>query len=125
MGLKAPKRFKIAFVAGTRPEIIKTAPVYPVSYTHLDVYKRQTLSPEIRLHEPKDALVSGSEGLDLIYRILNESSPYLKSQGYLYIEHDPSQVEAIADLSLKTHFKKDHVIFDYQKRPRATVFRRK
>ncbi|HQK83095.1 MAG TPA: peptide chain release factor N(5)-glutamine methyltransferase [Atribacter sp.] len=83
-----------------------------------------TLSPEIRLHEPKDALVSGSEGLDLIYRTLNESSPYLKSQGYLYIEHDPSQVEAIADLSLKTHFKKDHVIFDYQKRPRATVFRR-
>ena len=28
MGLKAPKRYKIAFVAGTRPEIIKTAPVY-------------------------------------------------------------------------------------------------
>ncbi|HAX97792.1 MAG TPA: peptide chain release factor N(5)-glutamine methyltransferase [Candidatus Atribacteria bacterium] len=84
-----------------------------------------TLSSEIRLHEPKDALVSGSEGLDLIYRILNESSPYLKSQGYLYIEHDPSQVEVIEDLSLNTHFVKDHVIFDYQKRPRATVFRRK
>jgi len=28
VGLKAPKRYKIAFVAGTRPEIIKTAPVY-------------------------------------------------------------------------------------------------
>ncbi|NLJ49236.1 MAG: UDP-N-acetylglucosamine 2-epimerase (non-hydrolyzing) [Candidatus Atribacteria bacterium] len=28
MGLKVPKRFKIAFIVGTRPEIIKTAPVY-------------------------------------------------------------------------------------------------
>lgn len=83
------------------------------------------LSPEIRLHEPKEALVSGSKGLELIYRILHESSSYLKSQGYLYIEHDPSQVEDITNLSLNTHFNKDHVIFDYQKRPRATVFRRK
>lgn len=83
-----------------------------------------TLSPEIRFHEPKEALVSGSDGLELISRILHESSSYLKSQGYLYIEHDPSQVEAIENISLNTQFKKDHIIFDYQKRPRATVFRR-
>ena len=84
-----------------------------------------SLSPEIRLYEPKEALVSGSDGLELIHRILYESDSYLKSQGFLFIEHDPSQVEAITDISSKTLFDKDHVIFDYQKRPRATVFTRK
>ncbi|NLJ49240.1 MAG: peptide chain release factor N(5)-glutamine methyltransferase [Candidatus Atribacteria bacterium] len=82
------------------------------------------LSPEIRLHEPKEALVSGFDGLELIYRILHESSSYLKTHGYLYIEHDPSQVDSIENFSLNTQFKRDHIIFDYQKRPRATVFRR-
>ncbi|QPM68847.1 peptide chain release factor N(5)-glutamine methyltransferase [Atribacter laminatus] len=84
-----------------------------------------SLASEIRLYEPKDALVSGPDGLDLINRILYESPPYLKSQGCLYIEHDPSQVEEIENISIDTQFIKEKVIFDYQKRPRATVFIRK
>jgi len=84
-----------------------------------------TLSPDIRLHEPKDALVSGSDGLDLIRRILNDSSSYLKKEGFLYLEHDPSQVEAIAEIASPTPLRWDHIISDYQGQPRATVFIRR
>jgi UDP-N-acetylglucosamine 2-epimerase (non-hydrolysing) len=36
VGLKEQKKFKIAFIAGTRPEIIKTAPVYLALAHHQD-----------------------------------------------------------------------------------------
>ena len=84
-----------------------------------------TLSPEITGHESKIALVGGHDGLDLIRRIINDSPQFLKKDGLLYLEHDPSQVDAIADCAIYSSFQLDHVISDYQQQPRATVLIRK
>lgn len=57
------------------------------------------LPPEVKLYEPKEALVAGEEGLDIIERILQEGAPFLKEGGLFFLEHDPHQKEAIEKLA--------------------------
>ncbi len=57
------------------------------------------LPPEVKLYEPKEALVAGEEGLDIIERILQEGEPFLKEGGLFFLEHDPHQKEAIEKLA--------------------------
>ena len=52
------------------------------------------LQPEIRLYEPRDALVSGEDGLDAI-RLLVAAAP---TGTLLALEHAPSQAQAVRDL---------------------------
>jgi release factor glutamine methyltransferase len=53
-----------------------------------------SLEPEIRLYEPREALVSGEDGLDAI-RELVASAP---SGTRMALEHAPGQAEAVRDL---------------------------
>jgi release factor glutamine methyltransferase len=46
----------------------------------------ETLSPEIRDHEPKRALVPGKTGLEFIRRLIKASPTYLRPGGYLLFE---------------------------------------
>ena len=48
--------------------------------------------------EPSSALSSGSEGLDCIRYLINDVPHYLKSSGYLVLEHGYDQGEAVRDL---------------------------
>lgn len=48
--------------------------------------------------EPKLALVSGEEGLDDIQKIISESKNYLKSNGYLLLEHGFDQGNSVREL---------------------------
>ncbi len=48
--------------------------------------------------EPKSALTSGADGLDDIRKILAECLVYLKSQGWLMLEHGYNQAEKIQNL---------------------------
>lgn len=52
--------------------------------------------------EPLSALTSGTDGLDDIKQIVNAASHYLKTGGYLLLEHGFNQSEKIARL-LKQH----------------------
>jgi release factor glutamine methyltransferase len=45
-----------------------------------------SLHDEIRLHEPKKALVSGKTGLEFIENLVSEALNYLKGNGYLCME---------------------------------------
>ncbi|MEI6157554.1 MAG: peptide chain release factor N(5)-glutamine methyltransferase [Atribacterota bacterium] len=86
----------------------------------------QSLSSEITQYEPKNALVAGMDGLDIIRRIFREGPAYLKPGGFLYIEHDPDQVDSIRDLlSGHTHLTYDHTIPDFQQKSRASVIYKK
>lgn len=51
-------------------------------------------SPETN-HEPAEALFAEQNGLALIYKLLEQSGRVLTSNGYLFIEADPEQHEAI------------------------------
>ncbi|MDK2897546.1 MAG: release factor glutamine methyltransferase [Candidatus Atribacteria bacterium] len=55
----------------------------------------EQLSPEVKLYEPQLALLGGEDGLNIIRRIIQESPPFLKRGGRLYLEHDPDQLEAL------------------------------
>ena len=48
--------------------------------------------------EPETALYSGSDGLDAIRQIIAQAPDYLKSQGWLILEHGLNQAEQIANL---------------------------
>lgn len=52
------------------------------------------LQPEIRLYEPREALVSGADGLDAIRSLVAEAPPGLM----LALEHAPDQGEAVRGL---------------------------
>ncbi len=56
------------------------------------------LSPEIRDHEPKSALVAGKTGLEVIKLLIQEAPFYLKSGGYLLFEIGYNQKNEIQSL---------------------------
>jgi len=62
------------------------------------------LSPTIREHEDRAALVAGPDGLDLIRRIVAETPDHLAPDGCLALEIGYDQAEAVAALLLNGGF---------------------
>lgn len=54
--------------------------------------------------EPKEALISGKDGLDDILKISAEAIKHLKSNGYLIFEHGYNQSEAVKKILQKNQF---------------------
>lgn len=66
-------------------------------YISSEIYS--TLEPDVRNYEPRIALESGPEGLDAIYRLLQQASHYLTPNGQIFLEiaHDQGKmVEQLA-----------------------------
>jgi release factor glutamine methyltransferase len=61
------------------------------------------LSKEVR-REPRLALDGGSDGLDLIRKIVNEAGQYLADNGSLLMEADPRQMDAICAILINHGF---------------------
>ncbi len=57
------------------------------------------LDPEVRLHEPLEALDGGRDGLEVIARLLKTAGPHLKPGAALVLELDPRQVERATQLT--------------------------
>jgi release factor glutamine methyltransferase len=58
----------------------------------------ESLPPEIRYHEPRAALDGDEGGMHCIQRLIGESTPCLRTGGWLLIEMDPDQTERALDL---------------------------
>ncbi|MFY9253017.1 MAG: peptide chain release factor N(5)-glutamine methyltransferase [Fuerstiella sp.] len=56
------------------------------------------LAPEVAQHEPHEALVSGADGLDLIRRLVADAPAMLVPGGWIAMEVDPAQCNAVSDL---------------------------
>jgi release factor glutamine methyltransferase len=65
-------------------------------------YKK--LEPEIRLYEPKNSLVAKKDGFEYIEKTIIDSPRYLKREGYLFIEMDPSQMDKAIHLMRDNKF---------------------
>ena len=75
------------------------------------------LDSEVRLHEPSIALDGGSDGLDIIRRLIREAPPFLNPGGLLAIEIGINQSEAVQKL-FTASFSEIGIIKDFQGIPR-------
>lgn len=71
-------------------------------------------------NEPTSALVSGKSGLNDINMIINQAPKYLKTHGYLLMEHGYDQQDQVVDL-LKKEFKNILRFKDYNQNNRAVL----
>lgn len=61
------------------------------------------LAPEIRLFEPKEALVAGEDGLGKIWPFLAQAGRWLRVGGALFLEIGQGQGEAVLEIA-RSHF---------------------
>ncbi|MBQ7841697.1 MAG: peptide chain release factor N(5)-glutamine methyltransferase [Lachnospiraceae bacterium] len=73
----------------------------------------ETLTEEVRLHEPLMALDGGGDGLFFYRKIIEESPRYLCGGGQLFFEIGYDQKEAVTALMEKAGFKNVTAIKDY------------
>lgn len=59
------------------------------------------LEPEVRLFEPHEALDGGSDGLDLIRRLLSDAKHFLLPGGAIIMEMDPRQMRSASEAALQ------------------------
>ncbi|MBO5923645.1 MAG: peptide chain release factor N(5)-glutamine methyltransferase [Lentisphaeria bacterium] len=83
-------------LAGEKFDVIAANLPYVTEEEHL------TLSPEVKLFEPKLALTSGADGLDLIRQTVTQAADYLAPHGAIILEMSSNQTETVAELFCET-----------------------
>lgn len=82
----------------------------------------ETLSEDVRGHEPRSALVGGEDGLDVVRRLIADSPAQLSPGGRLWIEIDPGQSEAVCELmTADGRYKSVDVIRDLNREVRGVA----
>lgn len=86
----------------------------------------ETLSPEVRNHEPRSALDGREQGMQDITRILKEAAGHLVPGGWILMEMDPEQTpKAIRIIEETGQFSEHRRIKDYSHRYRMVMARKK
>jgi release factor glutamine methyltransferase len=86
---------------------------------------RETLQPEVRKWEPPAALFGGSDGLQIIRRLVAEAAPALDRNGLLIFEFGAGQDSVVEALIERTHgLELVEIKPDLQDIPRVAVSRR-
>ena len=68
--------------------MLQIYPTYPTE-------RISKLQKEIVLYEPKTALDGGNQGIEIISRLINQSTRILKPSGAIFLEIDPEQKHII------------------------------
>lgn len=114
------KRYQLDNVAIVISDLLATATgrfdVIAANLPYISDNEYETLQPEVKNHEPRIALTSGPDGLDLIRRAVAAAPNYLKSGGFLILELGASQAAAV--LPLLKHFEDCKIIKDYNNQNR-------
>lgn len=58
----------------------------------------ESLAINVREHEPRNALVAGEQGTEVIDRLIEQSTTHLKQGGWLVVEISPMLVEQVDEL---------------------------
>ena len=115
---------RIEFLLGSFLEPVTLAPDLVVSNPPY-VATTEILSPEVRDHEPAEALYAGPDGLDAIRTLVSEAAVRLKPGGFLVFEFGFGQEPAVRALLAATRvFRLDRVVADLQRVPRVVAARR-
>ena len=87
---------------------------------------RPSLSPEVRDHEPPEALFAGPDGLDVIRALVPAAVPRLRPGGTLLIEIGYGQSDAVAAIVAGTReLGMEGFRRDLQHIPRVAVIQRR
>jgi release factor glutamine methyltransferase len=76
------------------------------------------LVPEVRDHEPRQALVPGPTGLEMIRRLIRGGRRFLKSGGILLLEFGDGQADEVLGF-LDARWARPEIILDLSGRPRV------
>jgi len=73
-----------------------------------------SLQPEVRDFEPREALIAGKDGLEIIIKIINNAHNFLKPGGHLIMEIGDKEADSVRRLIADTgHYNEPEVIRDY------------
>lgn len=85
-----------------------------------------SLQADVRLHEPRSALVGGADGLDVLRRLIATAPQYLKPGAPLMLELAPEQSGAVRELlEGEGNYEEVRVIKDLARVDRVACARRK
>jgi release factor glutamine methyltransferase len=104
------------------PNEVVDAIVSNPPYVRLD--ERETLAPEIRDHEPPQALFAGADGLDVTRRLIPQAATRLRPGGLLALETGITQTDAVRALLPDGVWSDVVVRPDLTGRPRVVLARR-
>lgn len=83
-----------------------------------------TLEPEVRDYDPRQALDGGADGLDFYRRLAGEAAPFLKPGGQMMLEFGDGQAGRIGEILQSQKWIVEAIVNDYTQRPRILVARR-
>ena len=111
--LEVARRNAIRHRCEDRIEFV-AADLFPDGHSHFDLIVSNppyvaeadldALQPEIRLHEPRHALVAGDDGLDFYRRIATDCRSRLNSDGAVMVEIGAGQASAVEALFQRAGF---------------------
>jgi len=95
---------RVAFLEGDLYEALEAADATPADYLlanppYVAEAEWETLQPEIRNHEPREALVAGPEGTEVIERIVRGAPAHLAAGGTLLVEIGAGQGPAVQKMA--------------------------
>jgi release factor glutamine methyltransferase len=102
-------------LSGLQFQIIASNPPYIPTTDH------DSLSVEVRDHEPHSALFAGEDGLGIYQRLIPESRNHLVANGWLALEIGFGQQQAIESLLASSGFREISFVNDYQQIPRVAL----
>lgn len=80
---------------------------------YVSVNDYQFLEPELKVHEPRQALTDESDGLSFYKKIIGHSKNLLNPSGKIYFEIGKDQHKDIYDLMLQSDFINIKIVKDY------------
>jgi len=102
-------------LAGERYRVIVANPPYVTAAEY------DALDPAVRHYEPREALVSGTDGLDATRRLLAGAAPLLAPGGALFLEINERRAEAVRALAQGHGWRRIEIHQDLFGRPRYAV----
>ena len=110
--------------AGLDPALLGQVDVIVCNPPYLDPSQLETADPEVRDHDPVEALVGGRSGWEVIADLVAAAPHWLKAGGWIGIEDDPSRVDQTVQ-ALEHHVGPATVEPDLTGRPRFALARRR
>jgi release factor glutamine methyltransferase len=100
-----------ADAAGAVDVVVSNPPYVPID-------ERELVEPEVRDHDPAEALWAGPDGLEIIHRVVARAAELLRPDGLLVMEHSERQDQSVPGLLAAAGFADVVVHPDLTGRPR-------